>query len=170
MNHIAATPEQTVEALLERSKRPKRAVPRRNTFIQAKGSNGTSTGSGPRAAFVSGGDSTALDLNLLVRAVASGDSEDDGYSVRQAAGVWARALSHFGRQISVPAVSKAWTRLEKRRQIGKTRSRRLASIKIFSEDGSGQPYTHPARDIEAGLAPAGAYVYLQLPFEYWLDD
>ena len=170
MNDIKATPKQTVEALLERSKRPKRAVPLRNTFIQKKDSRWRSTGPGPLANFVSGGDSTGLDLNLLVRSVASGDSEDDGYSVRQAAGVWARALAHCGSQISVPAVSKAWTRLERRNQVKKTRSRRLAAITVLREDGSGDLYTHPADDVEAGRAPAGSYVYFQLPFEYWLDD
>jgi hypothetical protein len=56
-----------------------------------------------------------LDLILLLRAVASSDNEEDGYSVRQAAGVWRRALAQCGHQISIPAVSKAWTRLEKRK-------------------------------------------------------
>lgn len=150
---IKATPKQTVEALLDRSKRPKRALPIRNTFIQEKDNRWRSTGPGPLAAFVSGGDGTALDLNLLVRAVASSDNEDDGYSVRQAAGVWARAVAHCGRDVSIPAISKAWTRLEHRKQIEKARSRRLASITVLREDGSGEPYTHPGEDIDAGLAP-----------------
>lgn len=170
MSGIKATPKETVEALLERSKRPRRAVPIRNTLVQNKDSRWRSTGPGPLAVFVAGGDSTGLDLNLLVRAVASGDDEEDGYSVRQAAGVWARALAHCGSEISIPAVSKAWTRLEQRKQVKKRRSRRLASITVLREDGSGNPYTHPAGDIEAGLAPRGAYVYFQLPFEYWLND
>ena len=143
MSDIKATPKETVEALLNRSKRPKRAVPIRNTFIQDKDNQWQSTGPGPLAAFVSGGDATALDLILLLRAVASSDNEEDGYSVRQAAGVWRRALAHCGHQISIPAVSKAWTRLEKRKQIAKTRSRRLASVTVLREDGLGAPYTHP---------------------------
>lgn len=170
MNAVVATPKQTVEALLERSKRPNRALPLRNTFIQQKDSGWRSIGPGPLRDFVFGGDSTALDLILLLRAVASGDSEDDGYSVRLPAAVLARALAHCGSSISVPAVSKALTRLVARKQITKERSRRLTSVTILREDRSGEPYSHPGEDVDLGLAPTGVPVYFQLPYEYWLED
>lgn len=168
MSNKIATPAQTVTALLDRSARPNNALPIRTSFVQAKDSRGRAAGPGPLAAFVGNGDETGLDLNLLVRSVASGDGEH-GYSVRQSSKVWARALQHCGCQITAAAVSKAWGRLEARKMVSRKRSRRLASVTVLREDGSGGSYSHPAEDHARGKGPSAGPTYFQLPFEYWVD-
>lgn len=165
MTATIATSKQTVEALLDRSARPNRALPIRTTFVQGKDTKGRAAGPGPLATFVANGDETGLDLNLLVRSVASGDGEF-GYSVRQASKVWSRALHHCRSNISSPGISKASARLEQRKLITRSRSQRMASITILREDGSGQPYTHPSSDPKPRQGPS----YFQLPYEYWLED
>jgi hypothetical protein len=58
------------------------------------------------------------------------------------------------------AVSKIMRRLEQRKLITRTRSKRLSDITLCKEDGSGDKYVHP---IESGEP------YLQLPHSYWLE-
>lgn len=164
MTQQPATPSETIEALLDRSARPKRAVPIRRTFLQ-QGTSGDGAVPGPIAEFVTHGDETALDLWLLARAVTSGE----GHDVALAAQTWARALEGCRSTISTPGVSKALSRLEGRRLITRGRSGRWSKVTVLREDGSGAPYTHPGDNSAAKPDDEGSSMYFQLPYEYWLD-
>src|SRR5437868_472229 len=86
MRRPVASSQATIEALLERSKRPTKKVPIRSTFVQ----QGTqrSPRPGPLAELVRRHDDRALELYLLFRAVASGGD----WAVTESSQLWARAL------------------------------------------------------------------------------
>src|SRR5437763_1603129 len=94
----------TAVALVQQARR--RLVPIRRTFVQ----QGTQRKPlvGPLARIVRKRDERALDLYLLMRALATADP----YDATQHAEVWARALNLVGSS-GVATVSRIWTRLVK---------------------------------------------------------
>jgi hypothetical protein len=155
MSGEIATPEETIRALLEASKRPTSSLPLRRTFLQIRRRAGQFD-PGPLAGFVRAHHDRALDQYLLVHAVASGG----GYDAARPAKVWARALSLGGGASSVSAVSKNWAWLEAHRLISRRRKGRLSSITLLKEDGSGAPYVHPGKVRES---------YFHVPYTFWLE-
>lgn len=147
---------ETIGMLLDRSQRPTRTVPIRNTFVQQGAQR--SPKPGPLATLVKHRDDRALGLFLIALAVASGGD----HSVTEWATTWARTFGVFKETPGRAAVSRAWNRLEKlklikrqRAELGKTR------VTLLREDGSGNEYRHAHRSSER---------YFQLPFEYWTSD
>jgi hypothetical protein len=156
MSLPVATSQETIQALLRRAKR-KTAVPIRRSFLQ--GGELRSPRPGPLADFVRNRDDRGLELYLLAVAVASAEP----WNIDEPANLWARVLdldSTDGTASAgaTSAVSKIWKRLEDRRLIARARVKRRASVTLLREDGSGRPYEHPGKAIEA---------YLQLPLVYW---
>jgi hypothetical protein len=148
---------ETIAAILAGSKRIGEAVPVRATFVQ-QGRRGART-RGPLAAFVAGRDEVALDLYLLVLTAASAPPHD----VVRPAEVWLRSLGRDPRSKSSASVlSRAWTRLEERRLISRTRQGRVLRIELLCEDATGEPYTYPTGH--------GTDVYFKLPFAYWTEN
>ena len=148
-----ATPYDTLKALLDRSNR--HAAPIRRSFLQ-QGVQGNPK-AGPLADLVHRHDKRTLDFYLLILAAASAKPFD----VRHHSAVWARMLC-LEEATGRVAVSKMLARLEKiYRLIERQRVSRLTRIILLREDGSGEPYTHPATS-------QPAEPYLQLPHEYWL--
>lgn len=154
-----ASRESTIAALLARSQRKSGAVPIRWVFLQ-RGA-GRSLHPGPLASLVRRHDERALELYLLLRAVASAAP----WSSTEDARVWARALGlvRSGGQYDSSAVSKAWNRLEALRLVHREREGRLASVQVLNEDGLGSPYEPPSPGVRSDW-------YLKLPFEYWTSD
>jgi hypothetical protein len=150
-----ATQKQTIEALLENSKRD--SLPLAHLFVQHRTEDDRGT-AGPLASFVSAHHQRALELYLLAHAAASGGDFDVAYDSR----VWARVLGlSEARASSRNAISRIWAWLERRRLIERSRTGRLARITLLSDDASGDPYQHPFDQDRA---------YLSLPYTYWLDD
>jgi hypothetical protein len=147
---------ETVDALLQRSGRD--SVPIRRSFVQAPGRGG---GAGPLAAFVSQRRARALDLYLLLHAVASAPP----YDARFPAAVWARALGVAEQSAADSFVSKSWHWLEDRKLIASRRRGRLREVTLLQEDGSGLPYRHPG---EHGAEARGHY--FKLPHSYWAGN
>lgn len=137
-------------ALLERSKRVE--VPIRKTFLQQ--GKGKVRDPGPIATLMSHHDERALDLYLLLHAVASADPFD---AVLPAA-TWARAIGLSATASARSAVSKAFRRLDALRIIGRGRAGSRARVSLLDEGGHGAPYTHPGGHREP---------YLKLPHSYW---
>ena len=145
------TQEETVHALLERSKRDE--LPIRKEFLQQ--GSGRVRQPGPLAELCRRQDERALDLYLLFHAAASADP----YDVVLAAGVWARALGLSWESASArSAVSKAWRRLEDPRLVRRERAGNRSRLVLLNESGNGADYTHPADQDER---------YLKLPYAYW---
>jgi hypothetical protein len=145
-----ATQQETISALLERSNRTD--VPIRKTFLQQ--GQGKKRDPGPVASLVSHHDERALDLYLLVHAIASGGDFD----VTLAAGTWARALGLSASKSSLSAVSKAFRRLDDLGLLTRRRDGSRSKVTLLDESGSGDDYTHPATRRQA---------YLKLPHAYW---
>ena len=151
---VAANRDQTIEAFLARSKRPA-GVPVRRSFLQ--GGTQARPVPGPLARLISNRDPRALDLFLLLVAVASGGDFD----VTAPSAVWGRAVGVPALTDPAAAVSKAWSRLESLHLVEKQRRGRLARVQLLREDGSGQPYEHPFGSREP---------YFKIPNAYWTDD
>ncbi|MHB8508647.1 MAG: hypothetical protein ACYDGR_08375, partial [Candidatus Dormibacteria bacterium] len=148
MKDPVATRPETVEAILQKGRRT-RGVPLRRSFIVRP--DGAPP---PLARLVRNGDGTALDLELLALALASGEP----YDVELYADVWARALGLSPRTGS-QVVSRAWRRLAGLNLVERgRRAGRRASVRILKEDGSGEPYLPPGKVGEA---------HLKVPFVYW---
>lgn len=149
----APTQQQTIDALLDRSKRRSGAVPIRRAFLQ----QGTQAHPepGPLAALVRRGDERSLDLYLLLLATASAEPWD----VTVPSPVWARTLGLHG-EASASQVSKVWRRLEDRQLVSRARRGRRAEVTLLREDGSGTAYSHPGE--ASDRTP-----YLKLPLAYW---
>lgn len=147
--------KETIELLLERSKRPTATVPIHRSFVQ-QGPQGKPK-PGPLAAFVKERRERALQLFLLAHAVASGGN----FSVTEWSTTWARCIGLFDMTSGPTAVSRAWSWLEAHRLIRRKREGRHTKITILKEDGKGRRYTHPHAKGEH---------YLQLPFAYWTGD
>jgi hypothetical protein len=151
-----ASQKQTIEALLENSKR--HSLPLAHLFVQHR-TNENRGRAGPLAEFVAAHHSRALELYLLAHAAASGGDFEITYDSR----VWSRALGlDEARASSRNAISRIWAWLEVRRLIRRSRSGRLARITLLNDDGSGEAYQHP---YDQRKRP-----YLSLPYEFWLDD
>lgn len=154
--HPAATPLETIDALLTRSKRSN--LPLRQSFVQQ--GRGKSRSPGPAAAFLTRRDPRALDLYLLIHAVASAEP----YDVTLPAATWARALNLSidktgnATKSSRTAVSKALARLEKLQLITRSRKGKRSCITILDEGGHGEPYKRPATR------------YFKLPYDYWREE
>jgi hypothetical protein len=145
-----ATSEETVDALMGKARR--RLVPIRRVFVQ----QGTQRKPepGPLSVIVRNHDERALDLYLLMRALAS----HEPYEANQPAPLWARCLALRGPSAAA-AISRTWKRLEDDyRLISRKRSGELASITPLMEDGSGDPYAPPTRRDD---------IYLRVPVDYW---
>lgn len=150
-----AVPSQleTIQAMLERSGRT-RGVPLRRAFVQQRQRGG---GPGALAAFVTGRRTAALDLYLLVHALASRYP----YDAALPAQVWARALGLHGKG-AASGISKNWAWLEEQRLIRSEREGRVRRVFLLSEDRSGAAYIHP------GEGDNAEGDYFHLPFNYWL--
>lgn len=150
-SETVASQLETIEAMLERSKRG--FVPLRRVFVQERQRGG---GASALAAFVTARRTLALDLYLLVHAIASSPP----YDVALPAQVWARALGLHGKA-APSVVSKNWAWLEDQRLIRSEREGRLRRVFLLDEDRSGSAYVHPGE----GTDPKGDY--FRLPFDYW---
>jgi hypothetical protein len=145
----AATPEETLLDLLERSRR--RNVPIRRSFLQLPG---PPKRPGSLAAFVVGRRPIALDLWLLLHAGAAAEPWD----VRQPAMSWARMLTMPQTVSSETTVGRNWTWLEQQKLVRTERDRRIRKVFLLLEDGSGQPFER---------ATGQARGYFKLPYEYF---
>jgi hypothetical protein len=143
-----------VEALLVRSGRD--FVPLRRAFVQDRRRGG---GAGPLAAFVTARRRRALDLYLLLRALASKEPWD----VELPAVVWARLLG-LSRDGAGTAISRQWTWLEQQRLIDQQQTGRQRRLIVLREDGSGRRYTHPGVATNEVAAEGD---YFPLPHTYW---
>lgn len=149
--------QETLEALLRRRNSRRTFVPIARSFLQYPRPGG---GAGPLAAFVRSRRKRALDLYLLIHAVASSPPFD----VKFPAQVWARALGMPASSGSSVQISTTLSWLEAQRLIETVRDGSSRRIVLLADDGTGRPYEHP------GLAPHGSRVgYLKLPASYWLD-
>jgi hypothetical protein len=146
---------ETLIDLLDGAKRD--FVPIRSTFVQQ--GKGKTTKPGPLASFVSKHDERALDGYLFIHALASSDPWNCDYP----SSTWIRALGLADAATATSAqaaASKIMRRLEDRKLIARARVGRTSSITILSEDGSGDPYVHPA---------TARHQYFKLPHAYWAD-
>jgi hypothetical protein len=152
----ATSPEALRALLLGRGSR-RSFVPVARSFLQQPRRGG---GAGPLAAFVGTRRKRALDLYLLIHAIAS----TPPFDVTLPAGAWARALGMPPSAASAVQISKNLTWLESQRLIETSRVGGARRIVLLSDDGSGDAYTHP------GFPRDGRAVgYLKLPFAYWLE-
>lgn len=143
-----------ITELLTRSGRD--FVPVRRAFAQDRARGG---GPGPLAAFVGGRRRRALDLYLLLRALASKepwDAELPGV-------VWARLLG-LSRQTSSSVVSRQWDWLEQQRLIEQRKVGRERRLTVLREDGTGRRYQHPGKAADGHAAEGD---YFRLPHLYW---
>ena len=145
---------EAIEALLERSGRD--AVPIRRSFTQRRVRGG---GAGPLAAFVRERRRRALDLYLLLHALASARP----YDVTLTSTVWARLLGLSGSSVG-SVITRQWNWLEEHKLIASHRTDRLRTVVLRREDGSGDPYTHPGVAVEDRPAEGD---YFSLPYAYW---
>lgn len=149
-NPTPATTQETVEAIVQSSKR-KEATPLRRVFLQWKEERRSTPG--PLASFVTASDRAGLLLYLLALTKASSAPWD----VSLPAPVWARALG-FAEPTGTTAcgrVSKAWTRLVEKNLVTRSKNGRLGKFTLLCEDGSGKPYNSPITD------------YFRLPLALW---
>ena len=133
-------------------------MPIRLEFLQQLKGDGN-RGPGPLAEFVKTGDRRGLVLWMLVLTKASGGD----FSVTLAATVWARAMGFDlpDSKSARTAISKTWTRLERRGLITRKRVHRQTCVTLLHEDGSRRPYDH---------TPGSARErYLRLPHAFWLS-
>lgn len=160
MEEQIAGSQQTIEALLELSKRDH--VPLRNSFVQRSPSRIKGRAVTPKpgilAEFVAARHDRALEQYLLLHAAASAAPFD----VARESQVWARALGLGTASSSRTAISKNWRWLEERRLITRGRKARKSVVTILREDGAGKPYSHPASD----KPPR----WFKLPYAYWLGE
>lgn len=117
-------------------------------------------GPGPLSSFVRTRRKRALDLYLLVHAVASMPP----YDVSFAAGVWARALGMPPSASSAVQISRTLSWLESQGLLYSVRDQGSRRLFLLSDDGSGESYVHPSR-----VPPEDRVGYFKLPFDYWLD-
>jgi hypothetical protein len=129
-------------------------VPIRRSFVQSRGEQ---TGSGPLATFVSRRRKRALDLYMLIHAVASTDPFDVALRSR----AWAAALGMPDTPSSQVFVSNTLSWLEAQQLIHTARDGALRRIYLLDESGDGEPYRHPAATHQPD--------YFKLPYAYWLE-
>lgn len=143
-----------ISELLTRSGRD--FIPIRRGFAQDRARGG---GAGPLAAFVSGRRRRALDLYLLLHALASKEPWD----VELPGVVWGRLLG-LGRETSSSAISRQWDWLEQQHLIQQVKVGRERRLFLRRDDGSRGLYTHPGR---AGDGYAAEGDYFKIPHAYW---
>jgi len=149
--------QDTIEALLDASRRGTRRVNIRQSFVQ--GGSQSRPVPGPIHHMLQAHDERALDLYLLHRALVSSEP----WSTRPLdSRVWARAVGvHKNDDGGVAMVSKIWRRLDETyRLVERHRDGRLAVLTALREDGSGKPYTSPNGKVLSDR-------YFTVPFEYW---
>ena len=157
MTGQAATREETIQAFVERSKR-RTALGIRQSFLQR--GRGMKAGAGVLAGFIKRRDRLALNLYLVILLLGRG-ARFGGHTVEVQAGTWSRALGLEGKSRN-QILSRALKRLEERKLIQRTKTRKGVRVEIRKEDGSGDKYSPPS----GGVADP----YFQLPLEYWLRD
>jgi hypothetical protein len=147
-----ATPDQTVDAMLDQSGL-RDHTPIRIAFLQQKA--GRTVTPGPLHLFVSGRDQGGLLQYLFLLAKAS----DEPWDAVFPSALWARAMGSPLPQSKSAAstVSKNWHRIEDRRLIERERVGRTARVTLLREDGSGAGYTHPG----------GEGGYFKFPHAFW---
>lgn len=156
MSVVASSSDTIRELLLGRSSR-RSSVPIARSFLQEPRPGG---GPGPLSRFVVTRRKRALDLYLLMHAVASSPPFDVAIPAR----VWARALEMPSSAGSAVQISSTISWLEAERLIETSRVGNSRRVVLLADDGSGHPYRHPAaepRETRAG--------YFKLSFDYWLD-
>lgn len=149
------TPQDTIGELLRRSKRVEAYI--RRTFVQSRGPKPRP---GPLAELVRHHDERGLELFLLISARVSSNKATGEYDVTYHSVVWRRAL-YLEDGGDASAVSKTLARLVGYRLVRRERAGRQARIIRLREDGSGEPYTHPALTREA---------FFRLPHAYWAAE
>lgn len=148
--------DETIEALLARTKRrgPNPSVPIRKTFLQ-QGTGQVRT-PGPLAKLCTNHDDRALDLYLLVLAIAT---SSEPYTASLPAATWARMLGLSDSDNAKQAVSKTLRRLVDHKLIARDgREGRQARFVLLNEAGDGSTYTRPT---------TAADRWLPLPYSYW---
>jgi hypothetical protein len=156
MSIVASSSDTLQELLLGRGSR-RSFVPVARSFVQEPKPGG---GAGPLSRFVVSRRKRALDLYLLIHAVASSPPFD----ITLPAGVWARAMEMPASAGSAVQISTTISWLESELLIESSRVGNSRRIVLLADDGSGRPYRHPATEpqgIRAG--------YFKLSFDYWLD-
>jgi len=152
--NVAATPAQTVKALLDRS--PHRtSTPLRRSFLKDTGPSG---GPGPLSMFVAERRSRPLDLLILAHAVSSAEP----WHVDEHAMTWGRCLYLPQNRSTEASVSRMWTWLEQRRLVRTERHGRKRRVTLLREDGSGAEFTRAAKGEARG--------YFRLPHSYFLEE
>ena len=145
------TSDATIAEMIKRSGRRTGGVPIRRTFLQ--GGPQQAPEPGPLAGFVTAHDERALDLYLLVLAIAS----HEPWRAELAGRVWGRALGLGEDKSALATVSKTFRRLEERSLIERSRTGRRLSVALLREDGSGAAYEAPNKPER----------WFRLPFAYW---
>jgi hypothetical protein len=141
----AATPEQTLEALIGPIRRE--YLPIRSAFLQEYAGE---RAPGPMHLFVGDRQRLALQLYLLLRCVALGGEFDR----RLPNGAWARALGLTSRNAE-QSISRCWAWLRKQKLVRTERDHRVLRAYVLDEAGTGGPYTRPERR------------FFKLPMEYF---
>lgn len=130
----------------------RKTTPLRVAFLHPPRAKG---GSGPLAKFVSQRRGTALDLLLLAHTISP---LAVGGELIAPSSDWTSMLGTADRPGRRAAVSRSWDWLDAEQFIRARRAGQLRSIKVLREDGSGQPWTHPAEKSEP---------YFKLPNSVW---
>jgi DNA-binding transcriptional ArsR family regulator len=156
MSDRSAETEQAVaiERLLDARGGRRDFVPVRRTFLQVRAAGG---GAAPLAAFVTDRRKRALELYLLIHALASTEPWD----VASGWQAWAAALGMPETAASQVSVSKTLGWLERVKLIRRVKDGRRRRIYLLDESGSGAECRHPARS----RAPD----YFKLPYAYWRE-
>lgn len=153
----AAASQELLRRLLRGRGSRRNFVPISRAFLQVPRPGG---GAGPLSAFVSSRRKRALDLYLLIHAIASSPP----YDVTLPARVWAQALGMPLSNSSAVTISTSLSWLESLKLIETARVGNSRRISLLADDGSGAPYRHPA------LVEAQNRVgYFKLSFDYWLE-
>jgi hypothetical protein len=150
-----ATRDETVEAILQASKRPSQRAPLRRTFLQQRVAGAERVRPGPLAKIVKNGHESALDQYLLLAAWSSGRDENGLYGVRRPASLWARALGLADDARGRQQVSRNWKLLSDLKLVHTKTKARQVRASLLLEDGSGLAYVPPAS------------AYLGLSYAYW---
>jgi hypothetical protein len=150
------TPNEVARGLIVTRGARRDFVPIRRAFLQTRRRGG---GAAPLSWFVKAHRKRALELYLLVHALASVDP----YDVALPARVWTLALGLPDTASSRVSISSSWTWLEEHRLVRTKRDGRLRRIWLLDESGSGEPYTHGAHDENNRLD------YFKLPYSFWLE-
>lgn len=147
--------EQLEHDLLRRSQRRVHRAPVRRTFLQ--GGTPRRPLAGPLAQFTHCGAHRALDIYLLLLALATGEP----YNVGRDAGVWVRLLGLPQGPNDAATITKLWRWLADHDLIERGRRGRQSAPTLLREDGSRETYAPPVGRGDP---------YFRVPFAYWLDD